>query len=217
MAVRERETEGVTKFVLDFRKAPPPDPDIVAPLNAWRTVLHRLGLTAQDPLRYGGVGFGNVSMRTTGHTIDGATPLFLVSGTQTAGLPKLTQRHYCWVMGYDLRANSLHAAGLVPPSSETLTHAAVYRAEPSANCVLHVHSPEIWTHAAALGIPVVDEHIPYGTPEMADAVGMLVDHHAQGIIAMGGHEDGIVAYGSSIETTALDLVRLFARALQLPC
>lgn len=208
------ETEGVTKFHVDFRRAPPPDPERIAPLNAWRTVLHRLGLISQDPDRYGGVGFGNVSMRASAPEPDGSRPLFLVTGTQTGGLPELTERHYCWVLDYDLRTNSLTAAGPIAPSSEALTHAAVYDAEAAIHCVLHVHSPEIWNRAADLGLPIIATAIAYGTPEMARAVGAVVARRENPIIVMGGHQDGIIAYGGSIEDTAVALIRVLARALQ---
>lgn len=207
------EPEGVIKFHLEFRESSGPAAGTIAGLNAWRTVLHVLGLTSQDPLRYGGVAYGNVSQRASGAPAGRSTsPQFIVSGTQTGGLDRLTERHYCLVTGFDLYANRLRAEGPIAPSSESLTHAAVYRAAPSARCVLHVHSPEIWRHAKALQVPVVDPKIAYGTPEMADAVGALVRRHQDAIVAMGGHEDGIIAYGSSLDDTALKLIGLFVRA-----
>lgn len=210
------ETEGVTKFQLDFRESPPPETDTIAVLNAWRTVLHRLGLTSQDPLRYGGLAFGNVSRRVAGTGTNRPAPLFVISGSQTGGLPRLTERHYCRVTAFDVRENRLSAEGPIRPSSESLTHAAVYLAAPAIQCVLHVHSPEIWRQAQALGIPSIDRSIVYGTPEMAKAVGALVIQRQSGILAMGGHKDGIVAYGLSVEETAAELIGWFARALQLP-
>lgn len=208
------ESEGVTKFQLDFTRSAPPPRSLMAPLNAWRTVLHRLGLISQDPGRYGGVGFGNVSLRCSVPKAAGPGPRFLVSGTQTGGVPELTERHYCWVHGYDLRANAVRASGPIPPSSEALTHAAVYEANGSVQCVLHVHSPEIWTRAQELKLPWIHDSVAYGTPEMAQAVGVLAGHRSHGILAMGGHEDGIIAYGRTLDSTALHLIRLFARALQ---
>lgn len=210
------ETEGVTKFYLDFRQAPPVEARLIAPLNVWRTVLHRLDLISQDARRYGGVGFGNVSLRTPAAALRASASLFVVSGTQTGALERLTAWHYCRVLDYDLSSNSLTAEGPVPPSSESLTHAAVYRAAPWVQCVIHVHSPEIWRCAEALGLPVVDARISYGTPAMANAVGALVRRGTRNaLLAMGGHEDGIVAYGAAPDETALNLIRWFARALEM--
>lgn len=76
--------EGVIKFQLDFRQGPPPEaPDLVE-LDAWRDVLLRHGLIGQDPGRYDGLGFGNLSRRVPGRT-DNA---FIISGTQTGHLKK---------------------------------------------------------------------------------------------------------------------------------
>ncbi len=206
--------EGVTKFQLQFRPGPPPQRRTIATLNAWRTVLHRLGLVAQDPERYEGVDFGNVSIRATGNPPDPHRPLFWISGTQTGRIAMLDTRHYCGVLDYDLAHNLLIAAGPIPPSSESLTHAALYRAAPSVRCVLHVHSPDLWRHAERLGIPIIDRRIAYGTPGMADAVGRLgATTHLPGLLAMAGHLDGIVAYGSQINETASTLILYLSRAL----
>ncbi|MFM8333814.1 MAG: class II aldolase/adducin family protein, partial [Candidatus Methylumidiphilus sp.] len=98
-------------------------------LNAWRQILFRLGLTGLDPRRYGGLAFGNVSLRTQGSR-------FAVSGTQTGGKPRLGPQDYCLVTGFDLAHNRIHAEGPVKPSSEALSHGAVYAANRSVGCVL---------------------------------------------------------------------------------
>ena len=81
--------EGVIKFNLDFRAGPAPAQHEVAELNRWRQRLYALGLVGQDPARYEGLGFGNVSVRCPGG--------FLVSGTQTGGLETLGPQHYARV------------------------------------------------------------------------------------------------------------------------
>ncbi|MGX2041412.1 class II aldolase/adducin family protein [Methylocaldum sp. MU1018] len=202
---QKQDKEGVVKYRLNYTAAPPADPEVVAELNAWRTILYRLGLIGLDSRRYGGLAYGNVSIRC------GATG-FLISGTRTGGLPALSNEHYSRVTGFDLERNLIVAEGPVPPSSEALTHAAVYRSAGEAGCVLHVHSPEIWEKAGALGIPVTDRQVGYGTPEMADEVGRLIRASKGPVIAMGGHEDGIIAFGGSVESAAINLIRSLARA-----
>ena len=57
-----------------------------------------------------------------------------------------------------------------------------------------------------------------GTPAMAAEVARLYADpavRAGGILAMGGHEDGLVAFGASAEAAGTVLVRAFARALAL--
>lgn len=203
---QKQDQEGVVKYRLDYTTTPPVIPASIIELNAWRAVLFRLGLTGQDPRRYDGLAYGNVSIRL------GSTA-FLISGTQTGGLPRLSAEHYSLVTGFDLEQNLIAAKGPIAPSSEALTHAAVYRCGPGIECVLHVHSPEIWGKAEAIGIPATDRQVAYGTPEMALEVGYLVRASDSPVIAMGGHEDGIIAFGGTVEEAAFNLIRCLAKAL----
>lgn len=198
-------TEGVVKYCLHFRSAPAPEWRLLADLDAWRTLLFGLGLTGRDPGRYGGLAYGNVSRRLGGTR-------FLISGTQTGGHERLSPEHYCLVTDFDTTRNLLVAEGPIRPSSEALTHAAAYQAASFANCVLHVHSPEIWRHAGQLAIPVTPWQVPYGTPEMANAIAGLLEEPDIRVIAMGGHRDGVIAVGESAESAALSLIRLLAAA-----
>jgi len=202
------ETEGIIQFEMDFRIAPPPTPHSIAELNAWRGLLYRLRLTGQDPLRYGGLAYGNVSQRET-------RDRFIISGTQTGGKERLTASDYCLVTGFDVEGNRIFAEGQIPPSSEALTHAAIYAAKETITHVLHIHSPEIWAHHEHLAIPTTGAEVPYGTPGMARAVQQAVLHGGQPIICMLGHRDGVIAFGQSAEDTTLYLVRYLAKALQL--
>ena len=199
------DAEGVVKFALSFSHAAAPTLESIAELNAWRQILYRLGLIGREPLRYHGLAYGNVSTRTAGHQ-------FIISGTQTGAKVYLSPVDYCLVLDFDLGENRLCAEGPVEPSSEALSHGAIYAANPQVNCVLHVHSPELWRNAAALGICQTDAAIAYGTPAMGVAVGLAASHRAAGIIAMGGHEDGIIAYAETVRLAALELVGWLAKA-----
>ncbi|MEX2326495.1 MAG: hypothetical protein WD558_02085, partial [Pseudomonadales bacterium] len=57
------ETEGVIKFDLAFTRQRHDHAD-VSQLAIWRRLLMDKGLLGQSPERYGGLGFGNLSMRT---------------------------------------------------------------------------------------------------------------------------------------------------------
>ena len=203
-----QEIEGTIKYRLDFTLAPAADESILAELNAWRTLLFRLRLNGRDPGRYGGLAYGNVSRRFEGRR-------FLVSGSQTGGLERLTAEHYSWVKHFDVETNLLVAEGPIQPSSEALTHAAAYEAAPGVNCVLHVHSPELWCHASELAIPLTEPGIRYGTPEMAAAVCALLAEPTTRIIAMGGHQDGLIAAGATVPEAALLLVQKLAEAVRM--
>ncbi len=203
--------EGVTKFALRFARAAPLDFAGLRALNAWRTLLHRLGLIGRDPARYGGVGFGNVSQRLPGNAES-----FAISGTQTGELAVLAARHYARVDRCDIPGNSVEARGPIEPSSEALTHAMLYRLNADIHYVFHGHSPLIWRHARALGIAITSPDVAYGTPAMAAEIERLYRAGglaARGIVAMGGHQDGVVAFGARAEDAGLALVGALAAAM----
>lgn len=212
------EREGVIKFNCRFL------PTLVAELpgwqtiSAWRLILWRLQLIGQDPGRYQGLGFGNISWRLPAPAQQTAFRPFAISGTQTGGLARLTPAHYAQVLAGDPRANRITAQGPVKPSSEALTHASVYLADPQAQVVMHVHCPELWQRGAQLGLPAT-AGVEYGTPAMAAEVATLLsraENRRLGIFVMAGHQDGIVAFGPSAEAAGSSLVGWLGRALELP-
>lgn len=211
------EQEGVIKYRLDHQWAAPPAAALIGSLNAWRELLRALGLIGQDPARYGGLDFGNLSRRLESPPGVGA-PAFLISGTQTGHLARLRPNHYARVRECDTKHNYILADGPIHPSSESLTHGAIYAAAPELAYVFHTHCPAIWRHAQVLGIELTAADVPYGTPEMAAEVRRLfaaTDVRQSGAFAMGGHEDGVISFGDSAEAAGCTMVSLLARALEL--
>lgn len=207
------ETEGVIQFRLDFAAGPSPDAELVAPLNAWRGIFRALGLLGQDPSRYDGFGFGNLSRRVPQHPQ--SSEAFIISGTQTGGLPELDPTHYVTVLSCDPEANRVSARGPVRPSSESLTHGLLYRSNPAIDWVLHLHSPEIYRHGAALSLAATATWAACGTPQLAEEVARLQRRTSApdpDLILLGGHEDGILSYGSDIHRTGGLVVETLARA-----
>lgn len=209
--------EGVIKFDLVFTPAPPPSPVQVREVNAWRQMLYLMQLIGQDPARYAGYGFGNISRRLGPFGAPPEARRFLISGTQTGGLPVLGPAHYATVLSCVPAANRVVAQGPVAPSSESLTHGMLYALDDTLRVVMHVHSPHLWRHARALHLPTTRACVPYGTPEMAEEVARLfreTDVGARRIFAMAGHEDGIVAFGRRADEAGAVLQRYLARAFQ---
>jgi len=213
--------EGVIRFEVVHEARPLEERvfgETARALAAWREILARLGLLGQDPARYGGLGYGNVSARLGpfGDAPRGRRR-FLVTGTQTGGRRQVTLADFCVVEDYDLARNRLRSSGPVPPSSESLTHGALYDIVPAARVVLHAHAPEVWRQARALGLPATRDGAANGTPEMALEVQRL--HRdgplaALGILVMGGHEDGVLTFGASASAAGAILVRHLGRALE---
>jgi len=201
--------EGVIKFTLDYTRKPA-DPSIdIGGLSAARQRLWQLELVGQSPERYGGVGFGNVSQRQAP-----GDDRFLVSGSQTGAIEWLQPEHYALVTGFDIPNNRICAEGPLAPSSESLTHAILYELDPAIQVILHVHSPAIWQGAAAHSLPVTHKDVAYGTPAMTHEVERLfseTDARVHGLFVMGGHEDGVVAFGDSAQTATGILLDCHAR------
>jgi ribulose-5-phosphate 4-epimerase/fuculose-1-phosphate aldolase len=199
--------EGVIKYRLEFDPGPPPREDL-RELIVCRAILHGLGMIGQEPDRYGGYGFGNLSQRSGA---DG----FVISASQTGHLPELAPEHFTRVLEVDIEANRVHATGPLPPSSEALTHAMIYRLDRGIRAVLHVHEPGLWRHGLVARLPQTGRDIAYGTPQMAQAVRRLFgqeDLRHRRILVMAGHEDGVIAFGASVDQALGVLLRHWIEA-----
>ena len=206
--------EGVIKFQLNFLEGPAPAESLLQELNAWRTRFRDLGLIGQDPERYQGYGFGNLSRRLP----DQKDNAFLISGTQTGHLEHLQASHYATVQQCAPTANQLHASGQIRPSSEALSHGVLYQSNPDILWVMHLHNPDIFNNHQKLRLPCTDPAAAYGTPEMAAAIQGLAesrDNFGPALLVMGGHQDGILAFGSNVEETGEHVVRTLTKALQI--
>ena len=210
--------EGVIRFDLDFTVVEPVTITGLDELNAWRRILRQLGLIGQDSERYGGYGFGNISRRLPPFDAPVNHRPFVISGSQTGHLTELSAAGFATVSGYDASHNRVVATGPVKPSSESLTHGSVYNANNDIRVILHVHSPEIWRCASILNIPSTDARVPFGTPAMAQEVERLfedVDHIETGVFVMGGHEDGVIAFGRTADEAGSVLVRALVHSYAL--
>jgi len=214
--------EGVIRFEVQHEFRPLEDRVFGADarvLSAWRAILAKLRLLGQDPARYAGLGYGNLSARVGPFgDVPPGRRRFLVTGTQTAGLAHATLAQFCVSGSWDIAGNRVTSAGEVAPSSESLTHAALYDASPDVRVVLHAHAPEIWRLAHELGLPVTDTAAANGTPAMALEVQRLFREGtfaSTRVAAMGGHEDGVLAFGDSAAAAGQALVGQLARALVL--
>ena len=207
--------EGIIKYRLNYSSAPELDADQLLEINSWRDVLYARHLIGQDPDRYGGYGYGNISQRLPPFDAPAHQRRFVISGTQTGDLAKLSASHYCVVLECDPDRNLIEAAGPIRPSSESLTHGTLYDLDNSLRFVMHVHSPEIWRRGLSLGLPVTEEKVPYGSPEMAEEVRRLfrdTDVNERHIFSMGGHEDGIVSFGRSAGEAGASLLATLEQA-----
>ena len=143
-----------------------------------------------------GIGFGNISMRDTDDP-----GRFYITGSATGRISKSDSSIYSLVERWDVKCNTLWCSGPVKASSESMSHAVIYEANPGVNCVAHIHNMELWKYAIKV-LPCTPQNAAYGTPEMAHAIiDLILEHNlrSQGIFAMKGHEEGIIAFGEKPE------------------
>lgn len=182
--------EGVVKYHAVHRNDPAPTHPLLNKLDQARTQLFDLGLVG---VYLDGVGYGNVSIRHEAGCI--------ISGTSTGATRILGATGYCYVSNFDIVANIVCTEGPIQASSEAMTHCAIYQANSAINCVLHIHNPQLWRKLLDRNGPSTSKEITYGTPQMAQEVAVIVQGLANpcGLLAMAGHEDGIAAFGPTID------------------
>jgi ribulose-5-phosphate 4-epimerase/fuculose-1-phosphate aldolase len=182
--------DGYVKYRAEFMDAPAPRSPLLPALISVRAALYDLALIGVYP---NGIGYGNVSVRAE----NGAG--FIISGTATGGARVLAPEDYCLVTDFDIDANLVRERGRVRASSESMSHGAIYRACPSARCVLHVHSRAIFDAMLSGGFPTTPPGAVYGTPEMARAVMSAAAGKADGALVMAGHDEGVLVWGAAVE------------------
>src|SRR5215510_14334194 len=166
--------------------------DALVELNACRRKLLELRLIGLDS---NGIGFGNMSVR------DRATKNFYITGSATGGLPELARTDCVRVVAYNFARNWLCYEGAAIPSSESLTHAAIYESDPTTSAVIHCDDSVLW-RTLLDRVPTTSKAVAYGTPEMAYEIVRLFevsDVRSKNIFIMAGHRGGIVAFGKNLE------------------
>ncbi|NJK33511.1 MAG: hypothetical protein HC919_00325 [Oscillatoriales cyanobacterium SM2_2_1] len=140
----------------------------------------------------------------------------MITSSQQSHHPMLTPAQYTWVTGYHLEAHTLTCIGEQPPSSESGTHHALYQMHPAIGAVFHIHNIALWHD-------LIDRHrwhtsptIPYGTAAMAVEVaqiyGAIADPFSRSVLAMGGHQDGVLSFGRTCDDAGSSLLALWNQA-----
>lgn len=183
--------EGYIKFNLQWQKAEALPPDVTREIVRCRNLcFQRKYIGIMD-----GVGYGNISVRY------GSRNQFIISGTQTGGLKKLSAQHFTLITAVDFKKNSVTCIGPVKASAESLTHAMFYELDKNIQSVIHIHHRAMWEQLK-YHVPITGEDIPYGTVAMCNEIAKLYqssDLKAKKIIVMAGHQDGIISFGKNLE------------------
>ncbi|MGL5805994.1 MAG: class II aldolase/adducin family protein [Xenococcaceae cyanobacterium] len=198
--------EGYVKYQCNWTKALPIAANELLEINRWRNNLYKLNLIGEYE---NGIGFGNISIRSSDRAKS-----FIVSGTSTGSIPCLNEQHYTTVVDFDWDKNFVTCVGPIASSSESLTHAAIYQANLNINAVIHVHHLQLWQNLLDR-VPTTARNCAYGTPEMAKEIIRLCREERVKdlkIIAMSGHEEGIITFGSNLDEAGGILLGYFERS-----
>jgi len=198
---KNMDEKGYIKFNCNWIKSEPKSFSKFIEINNWRNKLYDLGLIGVYP---NGIGFGNISIRDNLNQ-------FIITGSATGGIEKLSEQHYTKVTEFSLEKNSLTCEGPIKASSESLTHAAIYQTNPEVNVVIHVHNLNLWKKLINK-IPTTSKDAEYGTPEMAKEIIRLfneTDVKEKKILAMEGHKEGIISFGNTMEEAGKILLNYF--------
>ena len=191
--------EGVIKYKLDHREAEiRADRTKVQPLIHLRDRLWELnliGVYSSDHPVTPNIGFGNASVR---YTDNGQ---FIISGSQTGQKKETSVEDYALVLDYDIKNNRVISKGQTKPSSESMTHAAIYAIAPEVNYVIHVHHKEMWENHKKLEMSTTPKDAPYGTPEMAKAIQDVYSAQPKlsSPVCLLGHTEGLLTWGETKE------------------
>ncbi len=116
--------EGVVKYQIEHEDRPLVPRrvgDLACKLVAWREILSLTGLVGQDPARYEGAGYGNVSARVGPPSAARGRRAFLITGSQTSGKRCISLDDFAVVERYDYRRSRVSSFGTTRPSSESMS------------------------------------------------------------------------------------------------
>jgi ribulose-5-phosphate 4-epimerase/fuculose-1-phosphate aldolase len=196
-----RNCEGYIKFNYDLEPGSNITGEDIKELNEARQNLYANKLIG---VYDNGIGYGNVSRRYGSG--------FIITGSETGKKDNLELQDYCLIDSYNINFNYVRALGSIPPSSESLTHAAVYSASNNINSVLHIHDEELWMRALNV-MPSSNPDFSFGTRELAhDIQRMLMERSIveRGIIIMSGHPEGILLFGENVNHALRNMEKLYA-------
>ena len=186
--------EGIIKFQCDWTRKetlnlPAEQLEVI---NRWRSTLMDKGLIGALE---NNVGYGNISV-----SFD-TDKQFIITGSQTGHLPLLSSKHLALITDYDIEKNYIKCVGGTKASSESLSHAVFYNTDSSIGAVIHIHSETMWEEMKNK-FPTTDYQAQYGTVDLALSIMDKLknpERYATDVIVMGGHKDGILISGYTLE------------------
>lgn len=198
--------DGVVKYSLTFNENSQINLKEYKEIESCRERLFSLGLIGAYPNK---IGYGNISLRHN------KTDSFVITATQTGEYATLNENQYSFVDHIDFKTFSVTAQGLSKPSSESITHGAIYNLDSSINAVIHIHNEKLWNFMLENDFLSTND-TPYGTPQMVEDVIEMYksrDILTHNIFVMKGHFEGIVCFGRTLKEAEYTLFELIKQLL----
>ena len=176
-------------------------------LNRFRTILWEMKLIGVYPPAHpdANLGFGNISRRVN------KSDFFVISGTQTGSKKTLVKADYSLVKDFEFSKGIVNSIGLTKPSSEALTHAAIYSIAPEVQYVIHIHSLLLWEKTEELKLATTDKKAEYGSLELVKAIQKVYTSGEKGLVSLLGHREGLLIWGKDGE----EMIEQIKAALKL--
>jgi hypothetical protein len=179
--------EGVVKYKPYCEGAHQLEEKDILDINNCRQYFYENNWIGQDAAQ---IGFGNISKRYKNG--------FIISATQTGKYEHLSTKEYALVTNWDIRANRLSFLGEKLPSSEALSHAAIYKNK-AINVVVHFHDASFWQENL-WKLPTTPASIPYGSPAMGEALIYCSQNILYSeIVLMAGHNAGVIIFAHNFD------------------
>lgn len=201
-----KEKDGVVKYSLEFNQTAIDIKKEFEILETCRKRLYALGLIG---VYEDGIGYGNISYRYKNSNE------FVITSTQTGHLKSLKDEEYSLVNSVDFENFKTKASGKTKPSSECITHAAIYDLDENINAVIHIHNEKLWNYMLENSYLSTND-TPYGTPEMVDDVINIykdISPLENNLFVMKGHFEGIVSFGKDINEAEIAIYKLVNKLL----
>lgn len=202
--------DGVVKYSLEFEPTKPLAKKECKKIEKTRQRLYSLGLIgAYD----NGIGYGNISLRYK------SSNKFLITATQTGECSTLKPKQYSLVKKVNFDTFKTYAMGSSKPSSESITHAAIYNLHKDINAVIHVHNEKLWNFMlenSSNGYLSTND-TPYGTPEMVEDINAMYKNISpllNNAFVMKGHFEGIVTFGKDLKEAEEVLYKIIKQVLK---
>lgn len=174
-------------------------------LSNIREKLYKEKLIGEKVLDGKKVNYGSISKLLPPYDAPKNRKRFLISGSETGGLKQLKEENYTLVFECNPEEGSEIQSGAIGASPEIMTHGTLYNFDERIRFILEGHCPLTWKNATRLDIPITNNGMKYGTPEMVGEIERILKRVGIGdlnIFAIGSYKDKIFTFGES-STAAL--------------